>query len=877
MKRILTILSYCILASSMSAQATFESQNSGSWSSAATWSIVSGIDSNSDNIPDANDVVTVKTTHTVNLTGTSYCAGLLIENNARLTGNGQNFGLRGNLNIQGQIAGTINLFFQANCTFSSASPYVNPGNLWMQAGILTIAPGTTINKSGNTLEFQNSTVRTVNNYGTVILANIGFNNNNCFWNNMPNSSLQLYGSYGVSPSLGVLNASATPNQVSYVRSSPLTVKPVTYYNLTLSGTSTKSINANLNVLNNLHIASGNVLNANNFNITVGGNWTNSANTTVLNQATVTLNPSGTGTITKASSETFNNLVINGSGTTILGTNINVTNNLTVNSGSLDVSASNYTINVGGDLTINSSFNTRSGLVNLNGSALQTISGSSALLFYDLSLNNGSGAVVNSPATVTDALTVTNGNFNSNGNVTLESDASNTARLGEVGAGGSFSGTMIIRKHISGRVKNWHDLSSPVQATTIFDWDDEMYMSGFSTVDSPAGIAGVDGIAGGFISVRTYNEPTATFANVTNSTTILAPGTGYYIWLSDDMNNWNAKTFDSRGVPNFGTQNKSLSFTASAGAYAGLNLVGNPFASAIDYSLVNKVNTDGHAYGYDNGVWTDYGTNAILTAHQGFWAYALSSGASLSFPESAKSSVTATSFHRATPNYCIKLIYTNSDVQFFNEAKVNIQEGTSEKWDVGADAIFMSNPDADASTISFNTGQMKLLTNTVSDKQDEIILPLELFSPKAGLYNIQPSVINIGEFKYSWIENVKTGEKFMLDNSISISVENAGENNDYVLKLSKKAPHSDIVQNLLKNDLMIFNYDQTLTLKSNQLAHHITQLNIIDMTGKVVLSHSDLRLDQNSLLQIDLSGLNNGMYIVNATDVMGNTTLRKIAK
>jgi hypothetical protein len=230
-------------------------------------------------------------------------------------------------------------------------------------------------------------------------------------------------------------------------------------------------------------------------------------------------------------------VINSSGTVNINSNLNVSQNLTVNSGVLSINVDNSpaTLRIQGNLVNNATINFNSRPILFNGTSLQSISGSTNTQFHELILNNASGIIINSPQSLTDVLTLLNGNFNSNGNFTLLSNASSTARIGpRQNAGCTFSGNMIIQRHISARVKGWHDLSSPVQNTNIFDWDNEMYMSGFSTVDIPAGIAGVDGSAGGFKSVLMYAEPTASYTPLTTSITALSVGRGYEIWLADNM-------------------------------------------------------------------------------------------------------------------------------------------------------------------------------------------------------------------------------------------------------------------------------------------------------------------------------------------------------
>ncbi len=65
----------------------------------------------------------------------------------------------------------------------------------------------------------------------------------------------------------------------------------------------------------------------------------------------------------------------GSGTYVLGADLTTTGNLTINSGTLDVSSSNYNVTVGGNWMNAGRFTKQTGTVTFNGSGNQTISGS----------------------------------------------------------------------------------------------------------------------------------------------------------------------------------------------------------------------------------------------------------------------------------------------------------------------------------------------------------------------------------------------------------------------------------------------------------------------------------------------------------------------
>lgn len=104
------------------------------------------------------------------------------------------------------------------------------------------------------------------------------------------------------------------------------------------------LSADLQVFNDFTVSAGS-LNANGFNFTLGGNWTNSGAFTP-STGTVTLNGTGTQNITKSGGETFYNLTVNkSSGTLTLVNDVAVTNTYTQTSGNVNCGSNTLTLGV----------------------------------------------------------------------------------------------------------------------------------------------------------------------------------------------------------------------------------------------------------------------------------------------------------------------------------------------------------------------------------------------------------------------------------------------------------------------------------------------------------------------------------------------------
>ena len=248
--------------------------------------------------------------------------------------------------------------------------------------------------------------------------------------------------------------------VAYDAAGAQNVDNVDYYNLTIDGSGTKTLQGNINISGSdgegvLTVDTGCTFAIGDHTIThtvlddfgtenntiIGtvtlnnGDWTptygEDANLTTSGSITVTgtgiirltggrghtlgtFTP-GNGTVYYArngsmtiAANSFNNLVVDGNtGTKTLAGAIDVDGDLTLTNnggGLLDVSGSDYGINLAGTWTNNGTFTAQSGTVTLDGASDQAISGSSSTTFYNLTNSNSATTVtLNQDITVTNTL------------------------------------------------------------------------------------------------------------------------------------------------------------------------------------------------------------------------------------------------------------------------------------------------------------------------------------------------------------------------------------------------------------------------------------------------------------------------------------------
>ncbi|MEI6139011.1 MAG: Calx-beta domain-containing protein, partial [Mariniphaga sp.] len=181
-----------------------------------------------------------------------------------------------------------------------------------------------------------------------------------------NSTLNLGGSATVT----TFSANASPNLVNYYGTAQ-TVKPVAYNNLTLSGSSTKTLTSVTTINGNLTM-SGTTSAAIATNVTIGGNLTIGTGTTLTVGG---FNFSVTGTTTVSGTHIHNST----SG------NKTYSNDVTINSGGIWNETAAAIVNYGGNLQNNGTLTASSGIHSLTGTA-KTINGTNAISIPNVTIS-----------------------------------------------------------------------------------------------------------------------------------------------------------------------------------------------------------------------------------------------------------------------------------------------------------------------------------------------------------------------------------------------------------------------------------------------------------------------------------------------------------
>ena len=267
---------------------------------------------------------------------------------------------------------------------------------------------------------------------------------------------------------------------------------------------------------------------------------------------------------------------------------------------------------------NGTFTASTGTVKFSGKTdtlISYVGGSQPTTFHNLSIvKSAYGVALKSVVGVRNVLAVTGGNLYTDSNLTLKSDATLTARVDEVPATSRIIGKAHVERYIPSR-RAWRLMTAPVtNSNTIYNtWQNRgVYSAATGTLvtgPNPTGATGngLDVSYQNNVSLKLWNAATQAFINVTNTHVAISPrntgnsdNTGYFVFVRGDRDpkntfvpNTNITTLTSIGVLQTGTQKFSTSTVAN-----GYTLIGNPYASPIDFDKVSRTNLVKRFYVWD---------------------------------------------------------------------------------------------------------------------------------------------------------------------------------------------------------------------------------------------------------------------------------------
>lgn len=432
-----------------------------------------------------------------------------------------------------------------------------------------------------------------------------------------------------------------------------------------------------------------------------------------------------------------------------------TNNITIQSGgTLTV---NGTLQIAGSITNSGTLIASSGTIVMNGSSAQTIAASTFAgnIINGLTVNNTSGVTLGGALGITDALTVSAGNLTTGGYLTLKSSATANARVAPVtsAAATPINGNVTVERYVPGR-RRYRLITSSVTTSassslsvgqeSLSIWGNWQNSGNTTTGNVGTYITG-GASADGFdtqtanASLFTYDDVNRKYTGFTTANgkntkyTPLKAGIAYYMFVYGDRTKSittstpNNTVLSATGTLVTGDQTYNTSSAIPLSNVTGrYTLLGNPFASPIDWGSLPKTNLSSTYWGWDpnlsatggyitvstTGTATliapfsgTIGLNQYIQAGQGFFVKTTASAPSLTIREADKvSNFNSSAFRTASPN-SIPLLAVN--LQYNNGAAKVLADGALAAFDAG---FSIAITDDDASKLSSGNAEEIAINN-----------------------------------------------------------------------------------------------------------------------------------------------------------------------
>jgi|TARA_R110000782_G_scaffold118028_2_gene208474 hypothetical protein len=523
-------------------------------------------------------------------------------------------------------------------------------------------------------------------------------------------------------------------------------------------------------------------------------------------------------------------------------------------------------NIKGDLVVNATGSFVSKTIRFNGAAAQNMTNNSATIvdFSTLIISNSNGVNVQSGSfRIVNSILVPNGPLNNIGGIfILRSNASGTAVI--LNSSGGFTGTFIVQRHVSQRNAGWGDLSSPVSNATLGEWDSDP--SGTVTEIYMSGVGGVDGNAISFQSVYYYDENTQSFVTVTDTTQALSIGRGFEIWLEDSNSVWEAKTFDTRGTPNFG--NIAMPVANS------WNLVGNPYQSWIKWTELSKPTLNGTFYIWNtnNGTY-DASTTGLIPPNQGFWVESVGAG-TLTFMESSKTGSGSSTFYRTNGELAEEpFVFTEAQLKvkskkspYNHTLKLRLNNLATLNYDYH-DGSFLPSRVLEAPSItSYSVNNNKKLAINSFNYNDEIVLPIAVEVGVSGNYIIE--AINFDEFAHEYkvmeLTDTKTGKVYDLTsiNEVEVLIDEYETGERFSLRLSNQATNT---VNGMDQQIAIYKANEVTVIEFDDVEQNYV-VSVYNALGQKIIE--DQMVSNINRFELQNSLIDKGLVIIKVNSSKG---------
>ena len=434
-----------------------------------------------------------------------------------------------------------------------------------------------------------------------------------------------------------------------------------------------------------------------------------------------------------------------------------------------VSIGNVTINENAQVTLNANFSICGNLVGgvstpanilgnanliLNGATAQSVSG--IITLNTLVINNTSTGITSTGTIVVNkSMVMTAGAFrNYVGTIKLVSTASGDAYFDNFNSGtaGPFSGSITVQKYMSNTADGYRDLSAPVLAS-VANLNSSYPVTGLNHVDcwySYSPYPNLQVFDEGLVipsANGAFNEHWLSFTTLSYA---LSPmlGLAFRTYVGSPY------TINFTGSPYNGSYSTIITHTNTAiPANDGWNLIGNPYASPIKWSMVKAMNVAVaagsyyvyHTTGEYTGSWGSYnGTTGVngatddISIAQGFWVQTAAS-TSFTMNNSVRTTTPGTYYgaRHALDNE-VRLVLNNAT----NSDEIVTYTDVQGHTDLNPELDAVKMPAGSAVSIGFSMSGNEYAIKVLNAITDQTELPLTILVNESGTYTLSAATLNV---------------------------------------------------------------------------------------------------------------------------------------
>jgi len=363
-------------------------------------------------------------------------------------------------------------------------------------------------------------------------------------------------------------------------------------------------------------------------------------------------------------------------------------------------------------------------------------------------------------------------------------------------------------------------------------------------------------------LQEWNPVTETWRQITSPTETLSAMKGYSYYGGNTLQD---KTVQFFGTPNTG--NQSIALTAvqpGKGIYSGFNLVGNPYPSGIDWSLLDD--TYGAIYYWKDNAYISWNNgigsgSSIVPAMQGFFIFCPAPPGkpdpdlAFNLNDNHRVHPTPKVFYKSEVDTQTIVLETVSH-EYSDKLFITLDNQWNTGFDYKADAFKMLSP-ADGLSQIYTIGDDDILSIDVRPETD--VIQLGFANNEAGVYNI--GISEIMGINTTFLEDTKTGVSHDLSKGAYEFSWDPQTDDATRFKLHLKSTGTG--DNQMAEKVSIFSHSGKIIIRGNVGG----EVSVSDLHGQTFLTE---QMYGNHEIAIP-SGLSSGVYLVTVKSGSGVTT------